>query len=131
MSSQQQYTVSADTEVELSEGSVTDQEMRWLRSAGILGNTTYDKDGHVNKAQIDFESLAKLAFEYDLLQSVASRVEIDILEYFRRSSENTHTTSEIAEATGRPKSSISRALSNLVEKDKLTKVQSGVYRHSS
>ena len=97
---------------------------------GILRVRSFNtKSGEVSDALLDLSALARIAFEYDLLRSVASRVEIDILEVFRSSSENTLTTSEIAEETGRPKSSISRALSQLVEKNKLTKVQAGVYRY--
>jgi Fic family protein len=132
MSGPEEYTIADDTEVNAVKASLTPQEVQWLESADILKITSYQHNtGEITAARIDLEPLARIAFEYDLLQSVASRVEIDILKYFRQSSESTHTTSEIAEATGRPKSSISRALSNLVEKNKLTKVQAGVYRHSS
>jgi response regulator of citrate/malate metabolism len=130
MSRPNEYVISDDTELEFTDGSLTAQEKQWLESTGILRVSSYSSNsGNVNEAEIDFEVLARMAFEYDLLRSVASRVEIDILEVFRRSSENTLTTSEIAEETERPKSSISRALSQLVEKNKLTKVQAGVYRY--
>lgn len=131
MSRPKEYVISDNTKLDFSNGSFTAQEKQWLESVGILSIQSYTSSGNVNKAHIDFEVLAKMAFEYDLLRRVASRVEIDILEAFRRSSENTLTTSEIAEETGRPTSSISRALSQLVEKNKLTKVQAGVYRYSS
>lgn len=126
-----EYFISDHTKLDFVSGSFTDQEKQWLESAGILSVRSYNSSGKINEVEINFEVLAKIAFEYDLLRSVASRVEIDILEVFRRSDENTLTTSEIAEETGRPKSSISRALSQLVEKDKLTKVQAGVYRYRS
>lgn len=131
MSHPKEYLISDNTKLEFSTESFTAQEKQWLESVGILSVRSYSSSGNVNDAQIDLEVLARMAFEYDLLRSVASRVEIDILEVFRRSSENTLTTSEIAEETERPKSSISRALSQLVEKNKLTKVQAGVYRYPS
>ncbi|WP_080510582.1 helix-turn-helix domain-containing protein [Halorubrum kocurii] len=129
MSQPKEYTISDKTELEIGEGSFTAQEKNALQSVGVLSVKSYSSSGGVNKAYIDIEALARMAFEHDLLRSVASRVEIDILEAFRRSDENTLTTSEIANMTERPKSSISRALSQLVEKNKLTKVQAGVYRH--
>ena len=131
MSQPEEYVISENTELKFSSGSFTAQEKQWLESVGILSVRSFSSSGSVNELHIDFEVLARIAFEYNLLQSVASRVEIDILEVFRRSSENTLTTSEIAEETERPKSSISRALSQLVEKGKLTKVQAGVYRYPS
>ena len=131
MSDIQEYNISDNTKVEFSNASLTDQEKRSLESTGILSVQRRNSSGDIHEAYIDFEALARMAFEYDLLRSVASRVEIEILEVFRLSDENTLTTSEIAEKTERPKSSISRALSQLVEKDKLTKVQAGVYRYSS
>jgi len=131
MSRPKEYIISDNTELKFGSESLTAQEKQWLESAGILRVRSYSSSGDVNEVHIDFGLLARMAFEYDLLQSVASRVEIDILEVFRGSNENTLTTSEIAEETGRPKSSISRALSRLVEKNKLIKVQAGVYRYSS
>jgi predicted transcriptional regulator of viral defense system len=85
----------------------------------------------VTRIKLDVEEIARIAFEFDLLKQVASTVEIEILETFRNSEDSTLTTSEIAQATGRPKSSVSRALSRLVEKTKLDKVQAGVYRTRS
>lgn len=131
MSDPQQHNISDNTKVEFSNASFTDQEKQSLESTGILRIDRRSSSGDINEAYIDFEALARMAFEYDLLRSVASRVEIEILEVFRLSDENTLTTSEIAEKTERPKSSISRALSQLVEKNKLTKVQAGVYRYPS
>lgn len=131
MSSPDEYHTSDETEITISTGSFTEEERNWLESVGVFRiNTVSTSSGEINEAHIDLNALAKIAFEYDLLQSVASRVEIDILEFFRRSEESTHTTSEIATETDRPKSSVSRALSQLVDKEKLTKVQAGVYRYS-
>jgi uncharacterized membrane protein len=129
MSQPKEYTISDTTELEIGEGAFTAQEKEALQSVGLLSVKSHSSNGDVNRAYIDIEALARMAFEYDLLRNVASRVEIDILETFRRSDENTLTTSEIAKITERPKSSVSRALSQLVEKNKLTKVQAGVYRH--
>ena len=130
MSRPEQFVLSEETDVTINDGTLTKQEGEWLESVGILRVRSFNTEsGEVSDALLDLSALARIAFEYDLLRSVASRVEIDILEAFRSSSENTLTTSEIAEETGRPKSSISRALSQLVEKNKLTKVQAGVYRY--
>ncbi|WP_442903409.1 hypothetical protein [Halobacterium sp. KA-4] len=50
------------------------------------------------------------------------------MEVFRRTSDDVLTTVQLADATDRPKSSISRALLRLVEKNKLHRVQAGVYQ---
>lgn len=128
MTDEDTYSFSEETEIEIEEGEITAKEMDWLRSIGVMRPNVRSGD-KVKEATLNINVLAQVAFEYDLLQSVASRVEIDVLRFFRVSEESTHTTSEISESTGRPKSSVSRALSRLVEKDKLTKVQAGVYRY--
>ncbi|WP_115864760.1 helix-turn-helix domain-containing protein [Halorussus litoreus] len=82
----------------------------------------------VERVEFDLQAVRELAYEYQLLSQVASRVETQILECFRSSTETTLTTSEIAEQIERPKTSVSRSLGRLVEKEQLSKVQSGVYR---
>lgn len=131
MSDPKQYNITDETDLKIKNGSFTEEERDWLESVGVFTiRSHHTTRGEIGEAYIDFDVLAKIAFEYDLLRNVASRVEIDILEVFRLSKENTLTTSELAAQTDRPKSSVSRALSQLVEKNKLTKVQAGVYRYS-
>ena len=123
------FEITEDTEFVVEPGSLTIEESEWLRANGavrVRGHST--NSGKVTKLEIDVNKLSQLAFEYDLLKQVASTVEIEILETFRNSADRTLTTGEIADETGRPKSSISRALTRLVEKGKLDKVQAGVYR---
>jgi hypothetical protein len=125
-----QFKVDEETETQIKNGTFTPEEKRWLNQTGILRIQGYQTNtGKVHKLELDIEKLSQIAFEYDILKEVASSVEIDILEEFRRRDDRTLTTSEIAESTERPKSSISRALTRLTEKDKLTKVQAGVYRY--
>lgn len=124
-----QFEVSEETEIKITEGSLTIEEYEWLRSNGV-----FQIDGHqtntgvATTAKLDVEKLSRIAFEYDLLKQAASSVETDILGTFRQSDDRTLTTSEIARRTDRPKSSVSRALGRLTEKKKLSKVQAGVYR---
>lgn len=124
------FTIGPNTEIEIEEAKITPQEREWLDENGVFKVSGHQTEsGNVSKAELDVEKLAQIAFKYDLLKQVASSVEIDILEFFRTSDDRTHTTGEIAEATERPKSSVSRALTRLSEKGKLTKVQAGVYRY--
>lgn len=124
------FTITENTEIELVQGTLTDDERGWLRHADVADIRGYQTEtGEVKTLVINIKELSQIAFEYDLLRSVASRNEIDVLRFFRESGETTHTTAEISKATGHPKSSISRALSRLVEKNKLKKIQSGVYRY--
>lgn len=123
------FEITEDTDVEVKPGHLTTEEYEWLQRSGALSIRGYQTaTGKVNRIELDVEEIARIAFEFDLLKQVASTVEIEILETFRNSEDSTLTTSEIAHATGRPKSSVSRALSRLVEKAKLDKVQAGVYR---
>jgi len=111
----------------------TESQLKSLQQFGII--ETNDDLGFsapnvrmIDQAKIDLRKLKQLLYQYQLLDSVASKVETEILDYFRESEGKTHTTGELAEATGRPKSSVSRSLGKLVEKDQLDKVQDGVYR---
>lgn len=123
------FEITEDTDVEIKPGHLTTEEYEWLQQSDALSIRDFQKaTGKVNKIEIDVEEVARIAFEFDILKQVASTVEIEILEAFRNSKDRTLTTGEIAQATGRPKSSVSRALSRLVEKTKLNKVQAGVYR---
>lgn len=93
-----------------------------------LRNAGGKKGQRIERVRLNLHAVRELAYEYDLLQKVASRIETQILECFRSSEETTLTTAELADQIDRPKSSISRSLGKLVEKDQLKKVQNGVYR---
>ena len=108
-------------------------DMERFEELGIIENksarnTSGKKGQRIVRVQLNLHAVRELAYEYNLLQKVASRIETDILECFRSSEETTLTTAELANQIDRPKSSISRSLGNLVEKEQLTKVQNGVYR---
>ena len=125
-----QFEVDDETEIVSLGGRLTPEEHTWLERTGILRIRSFNTDtGRISKAVFDVEQLSQMAFEYDILKEVASSVEIDILEEFRQSDDKTLTTAELADSTDRPKSSVSRALTRLTEKGKLTKVQAGVYRY--
>jgi predicted transcriptional regulator len=125
------YKITEQTDIEILEGELTDPERRWLESSRILEiKSHHTNTKEVTQANLNVDRLAQLAFEYEILKDIASSVETDIMDVFRRTSDNMLTTSQLADATGRPKSSISRALSRLVEKGKLHRVQAGVYKHA-
>lgn len=124
------YKITEDTEITVGEGKITEEESQWLEKNGVLRISGHHVEtGEVSKAKFDISKLSQIAYEYDLLNQVASSVETDILDVFRRSESNILTTAQIAEETDRPKSSISRALSRLVDKSKITKIQAGVYEN--
>jgi len=124
------FEITDDTDFEVENGSLTIEEQNWLRENGVLkirGHHT--ETGTVSTAELDIKKLAQIAFEYDLLREVASSIDVEILDTFRRSDDRTLTTAEITRELDRPKSSVSRALTRLSEKGKLIKVQAGVYRY--
>lgn len=126
------FQIGEGANIEVEGGEITPEEKDWLQRNGVFKIRGFQTEtGVVNTAVLDVEKLSQIAFEFDLLKQVASSVETDILETFRKSEDRTLTTGEISEATGRPKSSVSRALSRLTEKQKVTKVQAGVYRYGS
>ena len=125
-----QFEIDDETKIVPIDGTVTPHERNWLERTGVLRVRSHNTaTGHISQAVLDVEQLSQLAFEYDILKEIASSVEVEILEEFRHSDEKTRTTAELADETDRPKSSVSRALTRLTEKGKLTKVQAGVYRY--
>lgn len=123
------FKITQQTEIELLDGDLTPTEKHWLENTGILKIKTFHTNTReATTVQIDVDKLAKFAFEYAILKDTASSVETDILGAFQKASDDVLTTSQLADDTGRPKSSISRALSRLVEKNKLNRVQAGVYQ---
>lgn len=124
------YKITKKTEFLIDEGRITKEEEQWLAENDVLRITGYNvEDGEVSEVEINPGKLSQIAYEYSLLKQVASSVETDILDAFRQSESNILTTAQIAEATDRPKSSVSRALSRLVDDNKITKVQTGVYEY--
>lgn len=133
MASDSEFQINSDTRIQFTSVTLTESQLEGLREFGIL--ETNDELGFsapnvrtIDQAKINLRKLKQLLYQYQLLNSVASKVETEILEYFRESEGRTHTTKELAEAIDRPKSSVSRSLGKLVEKDQLDKVQDGVYR---
>ena len=123
------YIFEQNTEIEFSEVALTEQEYEWLRKICIhISTNKRDGEYYVDEVILDTEKLAQMAFEYDILLDLASSVEVEIIRLFRQTERNTLTTAEISENINRSKSSVSRALTRLVEKDQLEKVQRGVYR---
>lgn len=133
MSSEEKFRIGGNTTMQFTSVDFTEEELKTLQQFGII--ETGDELGFqspnvrmIDQAKIDLDKLKQLLYQYKLLNNVASKVETDILDHFRESEERTHTTGELAEATGRPKSSVSRSLGKLVEKGQLDKIQDGVYR---
>lgn len=122
--------IGEETELECKEGDLTEDQLNWLEDSGLAPVLRRSGDGEVRRIKLDMRKLSKMAFEYDLLKSTASSVEVDVLSEFRKATDNILTTQQLTDLTGRPKSSVSRALSRLVEKDEITKVQDGVYRRN-
>lgn len=135
MSSEPEFRIDGDTRMQFTSVNLTEGELEVLQEFEIL--ETNDDLGFsapnvrtVDQAKVDLRKLKDLVYQYQLLNSVASKVETEILEYYRESEGRTHTTGELAEAIDRPKSSVSRSLGKLVEKGQLDKVQDGVYRNT-
>ncbi|MBX0323864.1 helix-turn-helix domain-containing protein [Halomicroarcula sp. F13] len=133
MSSESEFQIDGSTRMQFTSVTLTEGQLKNLQEFGII--EINDDPGFsapnvrtIDQAKIDLRKLKQLLYQYQLLNSVASKVETEILEYFRESEGRTHTTGELAEAINRPKSSVSRSLGKLVEKDHLDKVQDGVYR---
>lgn len=128
MATDDRYQIDSDTDISFEDTELTGEEYDWL-SKIVSGRKTSGSDPtHVDQITLKTEKLAQIAFEYELLRQVASTVEIEVLRYFRASNESTLTTGEISEALNRSKSSVSRALGRLTEKNQLEQVQQGVYR---
>lgn len=124
------YTITDETNIEIEGGEITNEEHDLLKAHGAVYVSGYKtKTGEVNDLQINASKLAQLAFECDLLDTVASTIEVEIMREFRQSEYRKLTTQEITAAVERPKPSVSRALKRLTEKDKIAKVQDGVYRY--
>lgn len=128
MTTGKRYQFDSETEVHLHDAELTEQEYDWLSTITERRKASGSDPAHIDSISIQTEKLAQIAFEYDLLQQVASTVEIEVLRYFRGSEESTLTTGEVSDALDRSKSSVSRALNRLAEKDQLEQVQQGVYR---
>jgi len=135
MSSEPEFRIDADTQVQFTSVTLTEGQLEDLQQYELIETT--DDLGFsapnvrtIEQARIDLRELKQLVYQYQLLDSVASKVETEILDYYRESEGRTHTTGELAEAIDRPKSSVSRSLGKLVEKGLLEKVQDGVYRTS-
>lgn len=135
MSQDKVYRIDNETTLQFRSVNLTPEDIDRLERWGIIEDTQLRsgsgiKGQRIDGVQMNFQAVRELAYEYDLLQKVASRVETQILDCFRSSEETTLTTAEIADQIDRPKSSISRSLGQLVEKGQLTKVQNGVYRRA-
>lgn len=120
--------IGKETNLECHEGEVTEDQLDWLEDTEIATLIRRTGEGEVHRMKIDIRKLSQLAFEYELLKRTASSVEVDVLGEFRKATDNVLTTQQLTDRTGRPKSSVSRALSRLIKKDELDKVQDGVYR---
>lgn len=120
--------IGEETHLDYQEGEVTQEQLDWLDDSEIAPVVRQTGEGEVMRIQLDIQKLSEFVFEYELLKRTASSVEVDVLGEFRKATDNVLTTQQLTDRTGRPKSSVSRALSRLVEKDEITKVQDGVYR---
>lgn len=125
------YKITEQTQLKFVEREITLKEYQWLQGSHVLDIEQHaNNTGEVIQMEIDFSELADLAFEHSLLKGIASNIELEILKEFEAHNDNRLTTQELAQFTNRPKASVSRALSRLVEKNKLVKVQDGLYRYN-
>lgn len=120
--------ISEEAELSCKAGEITEEELNWLEDSEVL-NLKSRNEEEISWLEVDVSKLSQIAFEYKLLRSTASSVEIDVLGAFKRAGDDILTTQQVTNMTSRPKSSVSRALSRLVEKNKLQKVQDGVYKY--
>lgn len=122
------FTITDETNVRVRDGELGIREARILNNLGILYVGDNNENGVVEDIDLDFSRLGRVAYEYELLDMVASQIEVEILDVFEEASESVLTTKQVVERTGRPTSSVSRALGRLADTRWLTKVQDGVYR---
>ena len=128
MPSGKRYQLDEETTINFENVQLTDEEYRQLKEVTGGHRASGSDPAHIDQITLDTEKLAQMAFEYELLKQVASTVEIEVLRFFRESEQSTLTTGEISTELSRSKSSVSRALTRLVEKAQLEQVQQGVYR---
>lgn len=118
-----------ETTIKMSNGELGVKEREILHRAGIFLDSR-ETDGVVTDVRLDFSRLGRIAYEHHLLKKVASQIEIEILDAFESASDSVLTTKQLVERTGRPTSSVSRALGRLSDTRWVEKVQDGVYRYS-
>jgi len=122
---------SRDTELHCVSANVSSEDIRRLEEEGIFTdiilNTNDDGDSVANGVEIDVGLLAELMYRYETLDKVASNVQVEVLHHFRDSDDNKHSTQEVEEAIGRPKSSVSTALGELTDKGYLRRIKKGLY----
>lgn len=119
---------SEDTELRCASTTIREAELERLMEEDVFSNVDKDEDaGFVEGVDIDFGRLARLMYRYDTLDMAASHVKVDILNHFRDEDANKFSTGELVEATGRNDSNVSEALGELVEEEKLEKIQKGLY----
>jgi Fic family protein len=125
-----QYQLNADIEVSLNDANeiITRYELEQLRRQDVVADYTVS-NYQLEELVLDSEELAKMAYEYSILEGLASNVEVEVMKYFRNTQNKRVTSKEVREHLNRPASTVSRALSSLVEKGQITRVQKGVYEY--
>ena len=121
---------SEDTQLRCGPTSISETDLQRLEEAGVFADVGLNEDDEHTTAQgveIDVRLLAELLYRYETLDYVASDVRVEILEHFRKSDDNKHSTKELQEETGRHKSTVSDALGQLTEEGYLRQIQRGIY----
>ena len=86
-----------------------------------------EEDLSLGEIEVNIHVLAEFAYRYETLERVASDGRVDVLHYFRDSSDNKHLTGEIADELEIHPSTASRHLRELTDAGYLRKIQRGVY----
>lgn len=124
------FQLNDDVEVELTSANeiITRHELENLQSHDIV--VKYETSNYqLEQLVIDSKELAKVAYEYSILKELSSNVEVEVMRYFRNTRNKRVTSKEVREYLDRPASTVSRALSALVEKGQIKRVQQGVYEY--
>lgn len=126
MSEKQSYEIGADTAIRIGEGSITERELKQLSQLNVI--VSYMANNYeLTNIEFDIQRLRDIGFEYSILKDVASSVEVEVMRVFRRTNTERLTTGEISETIDKPPSSVSRALSRLVDKGQIERIRRGVY----
>jgi predicted transcriptional regulator len=124
------YKITEQTDVVVEEREISPEEVDDMNNTKVARIRRHNNNtGEIGEIRIDLSELVKVAYEHQILSEVASTVEVEVLRYLRESGREQLTTKQITEAVDRPKSSVSRTLTSLTEKGRITRVQNGVYRY--
>jgi DNA-binding MarR family transcriptional regulator len=125
-----EVSIPEDTHITCSASSISEDDLERLTDSGILADVGLDEDEEdlsLGEIEVNIHVLAEFAYRYETLERVASDGRVDVLHYFRDSSDNKHLTGEIADELEIHPSTASRHLRELTDAGYLRKIQRGVY----